>query len=285
MARLSVVIPAHNEGALIERLLGALTRDPAAEELEIVVIPNGCSDDTVARAKAVDPRVVVRSIPTASKIAALREADRVASTFPRVYVDADVRVDAACLLDLADALTREGGPLVASPRVVVDSRGASWWVRQYFRIWELTDYRRQGHIGSGVYALSAAGRARFADWPDVIADDRFVQRLFLPHERLTLPASSFTVASPRTLRAHIRRRTRIARGNLELPRTLQHAAPQSAQRHQRLAGRALRRPGLWPALLIYVVSTGLAILKARWEMWRHSPAAWRRDETTRSDLV
>ncbi len=282
MAELSVVIPAHNEGAVIQQVLGELTQGPYADALEIVVVPNGCTDDTAERAAEVDPRVVVSSIETGSKIAALREGDRVATVFPRAYVDADVRVDVEALIALADALGRPGGPLVASPRLVVDTSRASWWVRQHYRVWELTDYRRTGHIGSGIYALSATGRARFEDWPDVIADDRFIQQLFLPSERLTLPDHSFTVDSPRTLRSQIRRGTRIARGNLELPRILQRAAPPGSSRFLSLAGRLLRRPGLWPAAVIYTASNGLSGLWARWESAGHRPADWHRDETTRT---
>ncbi len=283
MVTMSVVIPAHNERTLIQRLLGDLTSGPLAASLEIVVVPNGCTDDTAAVAASIDPRVVVSSIAMGSKIAALREGDRVATVFPRAYVDADVTVTPETLLALADALRRPGGPLVASPRLVVDSSRASWPVRQHFRVWELTDYRRQGHIGSGIYALAESGRARFGDWPNVIADDRFVQQLFLPGERLTLPDHSFSVESPRTLRAQILRGARIVRGNSELPSAIQNAEPPSPARHLALATRILSRPGLWPAAVIYTASTGATRLRARWETVRHRPADWHRDETTRTD--
>lgn len=280
-SRVSVLIPAHNEGALIERLLRDILDDPRASALEIAVVPNGCTDDTAARAAAAGPRVVVSSLAQGSKIAALREGDSLLTTFPRVYLDADVQISTGTLLALGDALSREGGPMVASPRLVVDTRGASWAARQYFRVWALTDYRLHGHIGSGVYALSESGRARFGEWPDVIADDRFVQQLFLPSERLTLPDHSFTVRSPRTLRAQIRRMSRIIRGNRELPAELEVAGRDPSTRHVSLLSRVARRPGLWAALPVYlmarVVATGLA-----WrESTRGTPVDWHQDETTR----
>ena len=279
--RLSVLIPAHNEAALIERLLKGILDDPEAAELEIAVIPNGCSDETAARAAAVDPRIKVSSLTQGSKIAALRHGDSMLVTFPRVYLDADVQIATRTLLELGNELSKEGGPMVASPRLVVNTRGASWAARQYFRVWALTDYRKHGHIGSGVYALSESGRARFRDWPDVIADDRFVQQLFLPSERLTLPDHTFTVQSPRTLRAQIRRMSRIIRGNRELPAELEVAARAPSTRHLALLARAARRPSLWAALPVYVTAGVVATVLARRESAKGAPVEWHQDETTR----
>lgn len=278
---MSVVIPAHNESGVIARLLRTLTGSPDAARLEIVVVPNGCDDDTAERAAGF-PAVAVSSIAEGSKIAALREADRVATVFPRAYVDADVEVDVATLLALAEALAAPGGPLVASPSLVVDTTGASWPVRQFYKVWELTEYRQSGHIGSGIYALSEQGRQRFGDWPRVIADDRFVQQLFLPSERLSLPGHTFTVRSPRTLRAQIKRATRINRGNRELPAQLQNAPEPTAGRHAALARRVLRRPDLWLAFPIYLAASLLASRRARREISRGAAADWHRDDTTRT---
>ncbi len=280
-AVLSVVIPAHDESAVIARLLGALASASGASQLEIVVVPNGCTDDTAERAAAF-PGVRVSPIEVGSKIAALREADRVATVFPRAYVDADVDVSFDTLLALAEALSRPAGPLVASPRLVVDTTGASWPARQFYKVWELTEYRQKDHIGSGLYALSEQGRARFGDWPDVIADDRFIQQLFLPSERLSLPHHTFTVRSPRTLRAQIHRATRINRGNRELPATLQNAPAPEAGRHAELLKRVLRRPALWPAFPIYLAGSLIASFRARRELARGQAADWHRDDTTRA---
>jgi glycosyltransferase involved in cell wall biosynthesis len=282
VTRLSVVIPAHDEAPIIERLLHGLLSAPESDDLEIIVVPNGCTDDTAERAAAVDPGIVISSIAQASKIAALREGDRVATTFPRAYVDADVMVNAQTLLALADALSRPGGPLVASPSLVVDTAGATWPVRQYFRVWELTEYRQYDHIGSGIYALASAGRARFAEWPDVTADDRFIQQLFLPSERLGLSGLTFTVQSPRTLRAQVRRRARIARGNRELPAQLEKASAPTRSRYLALASQVLARPSLWPAAVVYAVATTASRLQARWESTAHRQVNWHRDDTTRT---
>ncbi|MFD4422586.1 glycosyltransferase [Agromyces sp. NPDC058484] len=282
-ARMSVVIPAHDEAAVIGRLLDRLVTDPRAGELEIVVVANGCSDATASVARSFGTPVRVVEIEEASKIAALDAGDDDATVFPRAYVDADVTVDVATLLALADALEEPGGPLVASPRLEIDTSDASWLVRQHYRIWELTDYRSHGHIGSGIYALSADGRARFARWPRVIADDRFVQQLFLPAERRTVDGHAFTVRSARTISAHLRRSTRIARGNLELPPETQLAAEAPAtDRAANLVRRVAVRPGLWPAFAVYSVTSTMPKRRARRLIADRKEPEWARDDTTRT---
>ena len=282
-ARMSVVIPAHDEEAVLGRLLDVLVADPRSGELEIVVVANGCTDATVEVARSYGAPVSVVVVDEASKIAALEAGDHEAVAFPRAYVDADVVIDVPALLALADVLEPPGGPLVASPRLEVDTTGASWPVRAHYRIWELTDYRRSGHIGSGVYALAGEGRRRFGRWPHVIADDRFVQQLFLPEERVTLEEHAFTVRSARTVRAHLRRSARIARGNLELPDELQRAtdAP-TGDRTANLVRRVAAEPRLWPSFAVYAVTSTLPKATARRLVAERREPAWARDDTSRA---
>ena len=76
----SVVIPAHDEGKMIGQSLANLQRD--ADDADITVIPNGCSDDTAYVARAAGVKVV--EISTPSKAAALNAGDAIADGFPRV---------------------------------------------------------------------------------------------------------------------------------------------------------------------------------------------------------
>ncbi len=91
----SIVIPAHNEGRVIGRLLDELLADPHASGPDVVVVCNGCTDDTARVAAARGDRVRVVEIPVPSKHAALRAGDEHARGFPRLYVDADVVLGAA----------------------------------------------------------------------------------------------------------------------------------------------------------------------------------------------
>ena len=107
----TVIVPAHNEGRVIGRLLGQLVPASPPGEFDVIVVANGCTDDTAEVAASFGPRVRVLSIPVASKHAALVAADRTAPGVPRVYIDADVELRAA-----GRPSTRSGAAAAWSPR-------------------------------------------------------------------------------------------------------------------------------------------------------------------------
>ena len=76
---------------MIGRLLGPLV-SLGPDGLDVIVVANGCTDDTAKVAASFGPAVRVLSIPVASKREALVAGDRAARSFPRVYVDADVEL-------------------------------------------------------------------------------------------------------------------------------------------------------------------------------------------------
>jgi glycosyltransferase involved in cell wall biosynthesis len=280
--RMSVIIPAHDEEAVIGRLLARLIDGDPDERLELVVVANGCADATAAVAASVAPRVRVVEIPTASKPAALNAGDAAASAFPRAYVDADVRVEAHALLAVAELMEQDSGVLAAAPSLAIDLSRASLAVRLHYRIWAHSDYRRESHIGSGVYVLSRAGRARFGAFPSIIADDRYVQQLFDPAERRTLPDHTFSISAPATLDAEIARATRIAAGNAELERTgLVRPGASTAHSAHSLLRRIARHPRLWPALVVYGYGKAVPRLRARRRVQAGLPVLWSRDESSR----
>ena len=70
----SVVVPAHDEAAVIADRLGHLT-GALGPDVELVVVANGCSDRTAEVARTV-PGVRVVELPVAAKAAALNAATR-----------------------------------------------------------------------------------------------------------------------------------------------------------------------------------------------------------------
>lgn len=220
-ASFSVVIPAHNEGLVIDRCLDAFLPDLHPGEAEVVVVGNGCTDDTVPRARR--HGVQVLELSHASKSAALNTGDLVLTTFPRIYLDADVVASAGTLRGLAATLD-VAEPSVALTRASFDVRGSSRWVRAFYRVYAETPYIRDVCGGCGVYGLNEAGRRLFDQFADVLGDDLFVQRLFSSENTLTAPGEA-VVHVPRDLRSLIRVRRRLAAGNRQLaglPREAAH---------------------------------------------------------------
>jgi hypothetical protein len=271
-----VIIPAHNESALIGRLLARLVD----ERLQVIVVANGCTDATAAIARSVSPRITVLEIDTPSKVAALNAGDAATQLFPRAYVDADVNVTVDALLALAEALP-DDLPRAAAPRFVVDTTGADAAVGRYYAVWALSPYRSEALVGAGVYALSRAGRARFGAFPEIIADDQYVQELFAPAERIVTPGHEFSVESPRTVPALLGRLTRSTLGNEQLRATLPLGPGASGAGPRALVARVARTPAVWFAFPTYA----LIYLRARRDARRLLAAGtldWTRDESTRA---
>src|SRR6266545_1506725 len=118
----SVIVPAHNEEAVLGRLLSRLLESARPGEFDIVVVANGCTDGTAEVAATFGPQVrVVRSeIP--SKREALRLGDREARWFPRLYVDADVELGTEDARRLYRAVATQG-VLAAAPQRDLDLPG------------------------------------------------------------------------------------------------------------------------------------------------------------------
>lgn len=278
---ISVVIPAYNEGAVIERCLDTMLADAKPGELEIIVVCNGCKDDTAERARKFADRVTVVETPIGSKIHALNLGDRHASSFPRFYVDADVQLTTQAVRDVAALLADDSPVLVAAPRAVVAYEDRSPLVRSFYRVWTSLPYFRENMIGSGVYAFSRRGRERFGEFPDIIADDEFARLTAAPHERRASTSATFTIHPPRTLAGVVNINTRARAGNYELRRKFPHLFENSNTTAQRSLAVIARTPQLWPHAPIYLGVMLLAKLKAHRKLAKRLEKVWERDDSSR----
>ena len=211
----AVIIPAHNESSSISRTLRAVTQGAEDGELEVVVVCNGCIDDTASIASTFAD-VDVIEIPAPSKLAALRAGDKRARTFPRIYLDADIELTTEAIRSIAAELERPN-VFVAGVPGKMDLAEAPLPVALFYEFRERLPLYSHGIIGSGNYALNEAGRSRFGEWPNLkSSDDGFIFRLFKPHERATVSGHQTTVLPPSDLRALVRRGVRALRGRRDL---------------------------------------------------------------------
>jgi glycosyltransferase involved in cell wall biosynthesis len=265
----SVVIAAHNEAAVLGRCLDALLADGP---LDVTVVANGCTDGTAAVARA-RPEVRVIELPEASKPAALNAGDGAAVGFPRVYMDGDIVLPGEAIRRLAAGLD---GALAAVPRRRLVLTGRPVLVRAYYAVHARLPVFANGLFGRGAIAISAAGRERFDRFPDVIADDLFLDSCFTAAEKRVVPEVAADVATPLRTRDLVRRLARVRAGNAALRAASTGVRP--AARTSWLRDVVLRRPWLAPAAVCYVSLTLAAALLAR---QRSRATSWGRDESGR----
>jgi len=267
---ISVVIPAHNEALVIGSLLDRLDARASAGDIEVVVVANGCSDDTADVARR--HHATVLELAEGSKPAALRAGDQASGSFPRFYVDADVEIDGDDLIVMASGLSADH-PAVA-PGLRLDMSRCSRMVAAYHRIWlELPSVRRS-LAGRGCFGLTESGRSRWAAWPDLTADDQFANRQFSDEEKTIHDTVSTLVRPPATVRGLLNRKRRSHRGNTDLEADGQSEVTSSTA----WVGVIRRQPGLIRFAPVYVTLTVVARVLARIDSIRGNQE-WRSDDS------
>ncbi len=189
---LSIIVPACNEAGYIDACLSALLASEGPPGAQVVVAANGCTDDTAARARGHAPgfaargwQLAVLDLPALGKPGALDAGDAAAIHATRVYLDADVIVSPPLLAQLAGVLAVPGARYASgTPRVTARSAVS----RAFARFWVELPFVKEGVPGFGLFAVNAAGRARWGTFPRLISDDTFVRIQFTPAERVKVPA-------------------------------------------------------------------------------------------------
>ncbi len=280
MAVASVIIPAHNEAASIGRNLAALRVGTQVDDLEVVVVCNGCTDRTAEIARRADPRATVIEIPEPSKAEAVRVGNTVTDVFPRVHLDADIELSGTAVLDLLEPITHDH-VLATAPRRDVPRHGCSSLVRWYYDVWEALPQVESGLFGRGVVALSEQAQARITALPQVLSDDLAMSDSFTDEERRVVTSAVAVVHPPRTVGDLLRRRIRIATGNTQAAR-LGIRRPASSTSVRTLLGLTLARPGIALRLPVFLGVHVAARIGARRAVRSGDFTTWQRDESSRA---
>lgn len=189
MTPCTIILPAHDEADYIGACLASILDQDHTGPVEVIVTANGCRDDTVGRAGAMAPTFAdrgwllrVEDLPRGGKIGALNHADGCARPDGiRLYLDADIRMGRRLLSGIVAVLDVDmpryaGGRLVVAPAQSAVSRA-------YARFWQKLPFVARGVTGAGLFAVNAAGRARWGEFPQIISDDTFARLQFTEAER------------------------------------------------------------------------------------------------------
>ena len=280
MAVTSVIIPAHNEAEVIGRLLEQLLPVTGHAEFDVIVVANGCTDDTAGLAASFGPAVKVVSIPVASKHEALVAGDRATGNFPRIYVDADVELQGGDIRALSEVL-QQPGVLAAAPQRKVALAGRSWVVRWYYDVWTRLPEVQNGLFGRGVIGVSESGHTRIAELPPLLADDLAASLVFAPSETAIVSGASVVIHPPRTFTDLLRRRIRAVTTVSQIEKADVAQGNSARTRPSHLIAIVRSNPFMAPRVAAFVALALLARLRARKALRNRDYSTWLRDESSR----
>ena len=272
----SVLIPAHNEATVIRRCLDSLFAEFLPGELEVVVSCNGCTDGTADIVRSTGHPARVVEVSQASKTAALRAGEEMLEMFPRLYLDADVILPSAAARLVLNQL-RSGPALAARPPISYDTTKSSALVRSYYRARARIPSLMGALWGAGVYGLSAAGRARFADYPDAINDDLFIDQCFKQSEIEIVDSLPVVVIVPRQIKDLLRMLRRVYRGNTENRMLLTSGESTTRSTLHEMIRSATAGPGQATESVLYMAIA----IAARLMLKSSASSDWERDDSSR----
>ncbi|PPK66453.1 glycosyltransferase [Actinokineospora auranticolor] len=262
-APLDVVVPARDEGALVGACVRGVLAGAEEVDVRVLVVANGCSDDTAERARAAGAEVFETPVP--GKAAALNAGlRRCREESAVVFLDADTVLTPGTTRALSMALDTPL-PRLVSPRPLL-VRPTGLLARGYSEVWSRLPGVTDDVVGAGCYAVSAAGRARWSVFPPLVADDAYVRMLFQRHEREVLSEGAFLLVLPEG-RELVRVVRRWRDGNAALPDSPSVSTGGNLR-------AVVRSPRLWPYLPAFAGVLAMSRL-------RKPDLAWARAEKVR----
>jgi glycosyltransferase involved in cell wall biosynthesis len=280
---LSVIIPAHDEEAVIGACLRSLAGQDHEGPAQVVVVANGCRDATAVVARGFRTtlgergiELAVLELPRRRSLRHSTRATRRPATTIACTLDADIELSPNALTSIAAAFTA-GSTCICAPRIVLVATG--YLANVYARIWGRLPYVAGEVIGAGVYAARGDARRRWGLVPDIGADDKFARLHFEHGERRVLMDSQFTAYLPAGTRELVRVRGRWIRNNRELRRRFPELTANDKRRFAGLVAFVCRNPALWkdmPAfLLLYGCAEIAAVVEPAGDRWPRAERARR----------
>ncbi len=275
MTSASVIIPAHNEAAIIGSTLDSVLASTNIDALDVVVVCNGCTDDTAQIAASHGPKVRVIETPVGSKAKALELGRQATPDQIRIYLDADITITPDVCESVIATLSQPGIHGSAPAIELAEPAVASRFLRWYAAIWRQAPYFHRELIGSGFYALSAEAQDRIGEWPTIIADDLVALCHLGVDERRTAPRGSFTHTLPSSLREVLGAEVRREAGRIEFEQWAAEAGRSVAEEDPggRWLTQFLTKPKHWLGLGLYVGVKVLAKQRAKRQL-AAGPVAW-----------
>lgn len=274
--KISLIIPAHNEETVIGRCLNTLNNLSCLNEVEIIVVCNGCTDNTAAVARTTVPWATVLDEKTPGKVNALNVGITHAVADVFAFLDSDLEIEGEQIVRLCHHLHQRADKLGACGRMHLETTHSNWLVSQYYRAWQLGPYFNNGKFG-GFFVLKREMMEKLFPLPTLTNDDEFIRRSIPVGGILYDPAVCFTAQAPRTVRALLSVNLRILRGNRQLASM---GLPSGLATGSTILKKGLSNPRLWVGVAIYVFISAWGRLRMIIQS-EQSGDQWERDDTSR----
>lgn len=268
----SIIIPAYNEETTIGVTLRSLTQRMQPGEFDIIVVCNGCKDQTAAAARDTELNIRVVETPIASKTAALNLGIKSAYIFPVVFLDADIKTSSAAVRSLIQGLKSNAHDM-AYGQAYFHTNQSNCFVRAFYRAWQLNPYFDAGKIG-GFFAISANGMNRVGKFPTLTNDDEYIRRKMNGNARF-VPQAKYIIEAPRTIISLVGVRSRVYRGNRELHNS--GIRPNDVS-PSRFLWRVVRNPKAWFGALVFAF---VAVVSHARNWFPKYDVHWEQDRTAR----
>jgi len=153
-------------------------------------------------------------------------------------------------------------------------------VKQYYQVWLSLPYIPvKGVVATCSFVISAEGRKRFSNFPNVVNDDGFVRCQFAPDERGNVSGTQVFITAPQNLKSLIKIKTRARLGNMQL------AAANLCTRSQDKPYSQIMRAKLFSkdffSVSIYIAIATLIRLRAKQQLKHLSSYRWETDHSSR----
>jgi len=272
----SIIVPAHNEAAVIQACLDSLVTQAGIDTL--IVACNGCSDNTAKLVKAY-PDVICLNIDKPSKTNALNEAEKHISSYPIFYLDADTQLQAGAIQTITQRLADNAHLKLVAPMPNINVSQSSWLVKQYYKTWLSLPYIQSGVIATCSFIVTEAGRKRFDHFPDVINDDRFIHCQFKADEISNISGTEIYIQAPRSVYSLIKIKTRARLGNMQLQQLGLCPEPKNKPYVNSMKSRLLSKECL--AALVYYSIASVIRVRSWIQLKRIANYTWEKDLSSR----
>ncbi|HPY41404.1 MAG TPA: glycosyl transferase family 2, partial [Thiolinea sp.] len=212
----------------------------------------------------------------------LNEAEKQVLSWPVFYIDADTQLSAGAVQAITNTMA-QGQLLLAAPEPIINTAHSSWLVQQYYNVWLSLPYIREGVVATCSFVISAEGRKRFTQFPNVINDDGFVRCQFSPEERGNVTGTQVFITAPQTIKSLIKIKTRARLGNMQLAAAKLCTKPQEKPYSQIMRDKLFSKDFI--AVSIYIAIATIIRIRAKQQLKHLANYRWETDHTSRQSQI